>query len=146
MAMKLIRGVAFLPSASCSGTAHWADGFSGSCPRSVSRENTCAGPQTLKLASNERGQGVTEYIILLGVVVGAFVLVQKGLQAMNFAGMLTAPITHNFAMAYKYGHPQAQGYDEGQPAKHPRVYPNVNPGGNNFRIFIRGPGGDGGSQ
>ncbi len=87
-----------------------------------------------KLKGNQSGQAMVEYILLLLVVVGGFLVLSKGMERMGVTQVLTTPITQNFAMAYKYGHPKAKGFDEGTPENHPRI--SGAGGGNNFRMFI----------
>ena len=81
---------------------------------------------------NESGQGVTEYILLLGVVVSVFMLLAKGMSSAQVTQKLLTPINQGFAHAYQYGHPKARGPAEGGPSFHPRY----TKGENNFRIFI----------
>lgn len=80
---------------------------------------------------NESGQAIVEYILIMAVVVGIFVVVSQGIGRMNLANSLMAPLNKEFANTYKYGHPLAQGWDEGTPYYHPRITDK-----DNFRIFI----------
>jgi len=81
--------------------------------------------------SDESGQTVIEYILLLSIITAAFVVVSKGLTRAGLTRMLMRPLQENFARAYQYGHPEALGYDDGGPKKHPRAQ-----GENSFRLFI----------
>jgi hypothetical protein len=85
------------------------------------------------LARDERGQAVTEYVLLVAIIVAGYALVARRVTESNAMGLLTRPITREYASAYKYGHVKAKGYDEGSPENHPRVLVD---GNNNFRIFI----------
>jgi len=81
---------------------------------------------------SESGQAIIEYILLLSVLVGAFMILETGLKRLGIGAALLAPISDSFKWAYKYGHPKARGYDEGEPKNHPRTVQ----GENDFRIFI----------
>lgn len=80
----------------------------------------------------ESGQALVEYILLLAIIVGIYMLVVKGFSEYQIAKKLTARITGPFTRTYRYGHPQTRGYEDGTPKKHPRVPV----GEDNFRIFI----------
>jgi hypothetical protein len=80
----------------------------------------------------DEGQATIEYILVLSVVVMFAFAVMQGLRRIRLAEKMTAPITKDFAMTYKYGHPKASGPDEGDWKYHPRMPA----GGNNFRIFM----------
>ena len=87
-----------------------------------------------RLRIDNRGQAVTEYILLLAAVVSFFLVIGSGLRRLNVAKALTRPLTEDFRYAYQYGHPKARGYeDEGGPKMHPRA---VGGDPSNFRIFI----------
>ena len=79
----------------------------------------------------ESGQAVTEYMLLLLVILLIFIGVLRVLKGRDLAAGLTAPIRKDFARAYKYGHPQAQGFDEGTPQKHVRIEDS-----GNFRLYV----------
>lgn|GEM_PF-802604 len=83
------------------------------------------------LLRQNRGQGVTEYILLLAVISTAFALLSNGLNKMGVADKMTNMLLGPFAATYRYGHSKAKGYDDGGPSMHPMAS-----GGNNFRIFI----------
>jgi hypothetical protein len=83
------------------------------------------------LAGAESGQATLEYILLIAVVVSTFVVMMRGLERFGLGEKMLKPIREDFAYAYKYGHPQARGYDEGEPRLHPRIEVQ-----GSFRIFI----------
>src|SRR4051794_33120519 len=80
----------------------------------------------------EQGQAVTEYILLIAIIVSFYMMVTAGLSKMDLANKLMLSITGPFAAAYRYGHPKAKGYDNGGPSYHPRA----EGGENNFRLFF----------
>ena len=69
----------------------------------------------------------------MSVIVSGFFVVAKGLNRIGVAELLMRPVKKDFANAYKYGHPKAQGFDEGGAKFHPRV---ADGGASNFRLFI----------
>ena len=85
------------------------------------------------VVKNDSGQAVTEYILLLAVVTGLFLLMFKLLPTLGIMKKLATPITGSYAKAYQYGHTRAKGYDDGGPENHPRA---TGGGTNNFRIFL----------
>lgn len=76
-----------------------------------------------------QGQAVTEYILLLAVVVGFFALIVRWVNTSGLALKLASVATGSFKASYRYGHPKAKGFDDGGPENHPRA-------GTNFRIFL----------
>lgn len=90
-----------------------------------------------RLRQDQRGQATVEYILLLSTLVAFFVVVRAGLERMQITDRLMAPIEQDFARTYRYGHPKAKGYpdgepyNEGGPEHHPRIW-----GGSNFRVFL----------
>ncbi len=87
-----------------------------------------------RLVRNEHGQAVTEYILMLMIVVMFYFIVATGLSKIGISALLMQPITGDFAHAYEYGSPKTKGFGEnGGPSYHPRV---TKPVGVNFRIFI----------
>ena len=85
--------------------------------------------------NNQRGQAVTEYILMLAFAVVAFMMLMSWVSSSKLAQKLAKPIQQDFAKAYKYGNPKASGYDDdGGPQNHPRI--NDSSEGNNFRIFL----------
>jgi hypothetical protein len=99
------------------------------------RRIMCAGKgrRDSGVLSNESGQAITEYILLLFTVFGAYLIVAAFLTRFKLQDRLMAPIKEDFVYAYKYGNPKTRGYDEGEPKNHPRVFGGD---GTNFRIFI----------
>ncbi|MGK5082903.1 hypothetical protein WDW37_06330 [Bdellovibrionota bacterium FG-1] len=71
--------------------------------------------------SDESGQAVIEYILLLSVVVMIYVALVGWMNRFGFMDKMTKPITTDFARAYQYGDPKAQGFDDGTPKRHPRI-------------------------
>jgi hypothetical protein len=90
------------------------------------------------LHQNESGQAVTEYILLLIIVAGAYMTIAAFITNSGLAQKLTSSVSQDFAKAYQYGDPTALGYDDGGPKNHPRA---------NNRMFINpsAGGGDGGA-
>jgi hypothetical protein len=88
----------------------------------------------LKLQGKQEnlGQAITEYLLLISFVVGFYLIISLGLKKLDLEFKLTLPIKAAFASAYRYGHTQAKGYDDGGPINHPRAEV---VGENNFRIF-----------
>jgi hypothetical protein len=76
-----------------------------------------------EISGNESGQTIVEFVLLMIIVVLGFIFVSKGLTVVGFKKGLEktvmSPITTDFAMAYKYGHPKAKGPDEGSLDHHP---------------------------
>lgn len=94
----------------------------------------------VSLVQDEQGQAVTEYVIVLTVVVGAYLMVFGWINRYGLADKLTAPIKNQYARAYQYGSPTALGFDDpGGPSRHPRILQD-----GNFRIFINPVNGSGG--
>lgn len=81
--------------------------------------------------SGESGQATLEYVLLIAVVVGFFAIATSQLERLGVGAKILKPLNTDFANAYKYGHPKARGYDEGEPEMHPRIETR-----GNFRIFI----------
>jgi len=88
------------------------------------------------LVSSTSGQGITEYILLLFMVLVLALVVRAGLRRYQVADGLLAPINKKFAYVYRYGHPDARGLEDGGPKNHPRA----TGGENSFRLFMN-PGG-----
>lgn len=81
---------------------------------------------------DERGQAVVEYILILAVITGFFVLVTRALRDEKIASAVLKPLTEEHARAYQFGHPEARGPDDGRgPKLHPRI-----PGDGGGRIFL----------
>jgi hypothetical protein len=85
-----------------------------------------------QIENDESGQAVTEYVLLLFIVVTAYLSIVAFINSYGLAGKLTTPITQSFAHAYQYGRPDALGFDDpGGPKNHPRI-----PEDNAIRLFI----------
>lgn len=85
-----------------------------------------------KSMRDESGQAFVEYILLLSILAGIFLAVNKGLGDADLMAKMTSPIKSEFAAAYRYGHTKAKGYEDGGPKFHPRA----RSGESSFRIFI----------
>ncbi len=81
---------------------------------------------------NTSGQTLTEYVLLLSVVVSSFYILNIGLSKMEIGKKFTKSITESFSNAYRNGHVKGKGYEDGGPEYHPRA----RAGGTNFRLFI----------
>lgn len=79
----------------------------------------------------QSGQAMVEYIILLSMVVVIYTIIGRALGAMKLDEALLKTVKSDYVRAYKYGHPKAEGPDEGTVKKHPRMK-----GSESFRIFI----------
>jgi hypothetical protein len=84
-------------------------------------------------ARDESGQAVVEYVLLLSITFSLFLIVAKGLSVFKVEEKLLRPLSVSYAAAYRYGHPEALGFEDGGPKKHPRA---IAPGTESFRIFI----------
>ena len=85
-----------------------------------------------RVRSDQVGQGLTEYILLLAIVMILASIVKNALSRIQIADSLLAPITKEFRYVYQYGHSEARGLDEGGPKKHPRAVE----GEGSFRLFL----------
>ncbi len=81
----------------------------------------------------ESGQAVIEYVLLVSMVVGFYVIAINTLKKIGVSDHLLSPLKNEFRRAYQYGHPKAKGLDEGEAEMHPRE---VFPEDKNFRIFM----------
>ncbi|MBI3556589.1 MAG: hypothetical protein HY074_10035 [Deltaproteobacteria bacterium] len=85
--------------------------------------------------NGQRGQSLTEYVILLVVIVGLGKLVTG--QLPKYLKRIEGPFKDGFARTYKYGIPSGCGFDgdppacSGTPERHPR-FKDTN------RMFARG--------
>lgn len=83
---------------------------------------------------NQKGQAITEYILLLVIISGLFLAAIKGIKKLDLESKFKKQISKDFAHAYQYGHPLATGWEDPEgPQMHPR-YPG--PNGVNFRIIL----------
>lgn len=81
---------------------------------------------------NEDGQALTEYIVMIAIIVGFYVAVATGISKLGIERKLSLTLKGPFAAAYRYGHVKAKGFDDGGPENHPRA----SGGNNNFRLFL----------
>ena len=84
---------------------------------------------------NQNGQAVTEYILLLAILVSLFTLIMNTLMQSSVLDMLKAPLEKGYKYTYQYGHPDARGQDNGGP----KYIPQQHDLSQNFRIFINPP-------
>ncbi|MGE4107016.1 MAG: hypothetical protein AB7F66_07345 [Bacteriovoracia bacterium] len=83
-------------------------------------------------ASDQGGQAIFEYIIVLSAVVLFFLLLKRAIVGLDINDRLTGHLGKGFKHAYQFGHPQTIGPDEsGGPKLHPRFQDR-----GNFRIFF----------
>lgn len=97
-----------------------------------------------KFVRDERGQAITEYLLMIFTILSFYLIVAKFLNSYGLAGKLAAPITQGFARTYQYGKNDVKGFEDGGPSDHPRIH-----AGGNFRIFINpalGGGAEGGQD
>jgi hypothetical protein len=80
----------------------------------------------------ESGQAITEYVMLLVIVLILAGIIREGLRRYRVADQIAAPINKRFAYAYRYGDVNARGFDDGGPRKHPRA----TSGDGSFRLFL----------
>jgi hypothetical protein len=85
----------------------------------------------LSISRDESGQAVTEYILMVAVVLGFYMIVANFLGNYGLGAKLSKPITTSFARTYQYGKSDVKGFEDGGPYHHPRI---LKP--ENFRIFI----------
>jgi hypothetical protein len=82
---------------------------------------------------SQSGQAITEYVLLLSIIVSLYTILLKGLSETNVVNNLKKPLETQFKYTYQYGHPDARGPAEGGP----KYIPEKDDG--NFRIFINPP-------
>ncbi len=85
------------------------------------------------------GQAVTEYVLLLAIVVFIFSSAMRLLSSGNAVVNIQKAFTEQFARTYRYGHPEARGLDDGGPLNLPLYQPADGSESHNFRIFINPP-------
>lgn len=81
-----------------------------------------------------RGQAITEYILLLAILVSLFSSFIVALNDTNALDALKKPLETDFKYTYQYGHPKARGQENGGPKFIPQYSE-----AQNFRIFINPP-------
>lgn len=79
-----------------------------------------------------RGQATIEYILLLSTIAMIYAVVINGFRHLGFTEKMTKTLSEPFARAYRHGHVEGRGYDDGGPRNHPRM----EGGDNSFRLFI----------
>jgi len=84
------------------------------------------------------GQSLTEYVLLLAIVVMIFTAMMKKLADGDALTRLKRPFTEEFRFTYRYGHPKARGQEDGGPVNIPQYQPpgSASTGDHNFRIFM----------
>ena len=85
------------------------------------------------MARDESGQSILEYMLLLGIIAIMGGLIMSVFRGTGFGQKLQDRLLKPYAAAYRYGHPQAKGNEDGAPANQIKFGPD---GANNFRIFI----------
>ena len=80
------------------------------------------------------GQAITEYILLLAILVSLYTAFINGLMNSGALAALKKPLEKDFKYTYQFGHPEARGQNDGGPTKIPQ---HSDPA--NFRIFINPP-------
>jgi hypothetical protein len=87
----------------------------------------------VKRLSNESGQTLVEYVLLLAAVAFFFIGANTVLKRFRLGDRILEPVRKDFAKAYQYGNTKVLGFDDnGGPQNHPRAG-----GSGNFRIFIQ---------
>ncbi len=85
----------------------------------------------------DSGQGVLEYVLLMAIVVNLFLILSHGLGKLGLSEKLMKIVTGPYAKAYRYGHPQAAGFEDGEsPKMHPRFVSGGGEESAGTRIFI----------
>ena len=79
----------------------------------------------------DSGQALTEYVILLAILVSLFSSMMALLSKSTGFANLKKTFTEQYVRAYRYGHPEARGQDDGGPKLIPQYHTDEN-----FRIFI----------
>lgn len=93
--------------------------------------------KSTSLLRSQSGQATLEYILILSIVVLGVITVFRGLERLDLQSKLRKPIAGEFARAYRYGHPRAKGYEDGNEYNSggPEMHPRVSAEGN-FRVFF----------
>ncbi len=89
--------------------------------------------ETRERLQDESGQAMTEYLLLLLVILSMAALVREAFRRYQLADQLLTPFNRRFAYVYRYGHVDARGPDDGGFKKHPRA---LGDGEENFRLFL----------
>jgi hypothetical protein len=80
---------------------------------------------------NRSGQALTEYMLMLFVVMLLFGALIRFLSSADLPGKLLKPVQEDYKRAYRYGHIKTKGPEDGGPYWHVRIVE-----GENFRIFV----------
>jgi len=85
------------------------------------------------MIKNQSGQSSLEYILMVAIMVNVAIFVFNWFKQSQMDQKLMAPLNTAFANTYQYGHPLAQGFDNGNSpnANHPRAVV-----GGKVRLFI----------
>ncbi|MBN21629.1 MAG: hypothetical protein CL678_10120 [Bdellovibrionaceae bacterium] len=86
------------------------------------------------IKDNQSGQVLVEYILLASIIAIVALGLINALNQMNLIQEILRPIKNQYAATYRYGHPKAKGFENGEEPKH-HAMARV-PEGENFRIFI----------
>lgn len=81
---------------------------------------------------NQSGQTLVEYVLMIALVVVLSQVLMPFLPQQF--GKIERFVQDRYRASYRYGHPEAKGWDDGGPKNHPRASV---AGNNNFRIFRR---------
>ena len=82
----------------------------------------------------QSGQAITEYILLLAIIVSLYSLLLRSLTDLGVFDVIKKPLENTYKYTYQYGHPEARGTDDGGPKNIPQQSdPQY------FRIFINPP-------
>ena len=81
------------------------------------------------------GQAVTEYILLLAIMLSLFTGFMSALSNSGAITALKKPLEKDFKFTYQYGHPAARGQGDGGPLYIPQHHDLQQ----NFRIFLNPP-------
>jgi len=88
---------------------------------------------------NQAGQAMTEYILLLSILVALFSLLVRLLGETRIVDRLKNRLEKDYKYTYRYGHPKARGPDDDGGVKYIPQYIDPNGVPKDFRIFINPP-------
>lgn len=83
----------------------------------------------------ESGQALTEYILLLAIIISIYTALLGRLSNSNAMSAMKKPFTQEFKYTYQYGNAKARGQNDGGPTYIPQYHDEAT----NFRIFINPP-------
>lgn len=87
---------------------------------------------------NNHGQAITEYVLLLAIILTIFTNIMNVIMETDAIGALKKPLETDFKYTYQYGHPKVRGQENGGPKNVPLKF-EPNDQHQNFRIFINPP-------